>query len=49
MTASEVINLVLGSSGLSIAIIMFWSLPVPSFTQEYGGSAVSVHHYPCQE
>jgi 4,4'-diaponeurosporenoate glycosyltransferase len=32
MTASEVINLILGFLGVIIGMLMFWSLPVPGFT-----------------
>ncbi|MFC7785505.1 glycosyltransferase [Rossellomorea sp. GCM10028870] len=34
MTASEVINLILGFLGVIIGMIMFWSLPVPRFTSK---------------
>ncbi|WP_433747872.1 glycosyltransferase [Falsibacillus pallidus] len=34
MTVSEVINLILGFLGFAIAILLFWSLPVPGFTSK---------------
>ncbi|MCR8848115.1 glycosyltransferase [Rossellomorea sp. SC111] len=34
MAASEVINLILGALGVTIGIIVFWSLPVPGFTSK---------------
>ncbi|WP_226672107.1 glycosyltransferase [Rossellomorea aquimaris] len=34
MTASEVINLILGVLGVIIGMIVFWSLPVPRFTSK---------------
>lgn len=35
MTASEVINLILGALGIIVGIIVFWSLPVPRFTSKH--------------